>query len=64
MGGGGTDLRVGLDAAQHQRPDVVVVLTDGYTPWPEQAPKQGRVVIVDLVGSQQFPEWAEVIRVD
>lgn len=47
LGGGGTDLAVGLDAAValRPRPSVVVVLTDGYTHWPAAPPKGVRVVI-------------------
>jgi predicted metal-dependent peptidase len=38
LGGGGTDLREGFTKALTTRPDVIVVLTDGQTPWPERQP--------------------------
>jgi predicted metal-dependent peptidase len=46
MGGGGTDLRTGFAKAlrAHPRPDVIVVLTDGQTPWPENRPPCRTVV--------------------
>ena len=67
-GGGGTDLRVGLAAVEGQRPraDVVVVFTDGETPWPPQ-PQPACAVIVALLGRrrdhlQPTPAWA--VRVE
>jgi predicted metal-dependent peptidase len=63
-GGGGTDMRVGIAAASRQkpRPDLVVVFTDGATPWPEQPPP-GSAVVVALLGRSRThlpptPGWA------
>ncbi|GII77466.1 hypothetical protein Sru01_24480 [Sphaerisporangium rufum] len=46
VGGGGTDLRAGIAAAlrARPRPDAVVVLTDGQTPWPRERPAARMVV--------------------
>jgi predicted metal-dependent peptidase len=46
VGGGGTDLRTGFTQALRTRPgpDVVVVLTDGQTPWPTVRPPCRTVV--------------------
>lgn len=66
VGGGGTDLRVGIEAVVRgpQRPQVVVVLTDGFTPWPS-APLVATRIIAALVGSDPPapPGWIEAIRV-
>jgi predicted metal-dependent peptidase len=66
VGGGGTDMGAGIAAALRLRPqpDVVVVLTDGHTPWPAQRPPVR--VVVGLVGQQharQAPSWARVVEI-
>jgi predicted metal-dependent peptidase len=66
VGGGGTNMGTGIAAAYalRPRPAVCVVLTDGYTPWPEVAPK-GMRVIAGLLGdnARQGPSWARSVRV-
>jgi len=63
-GGGGTDMGAGISAAAalRPRPSVVIVLTDGYTPWPP-APPAGIRVIVGLLArpDRPPPPWARVI---
>ncbi|MBA3281209.1 MAG: hypothetical protein H0U29_03165 [Acidimicrobiia bacterium] len=69
-GGGGTDMSVGIDAAlraPRARPDVVIVLTDGYTPWPATPPSVKVVIGVLVPASTQpisvpaTPAWARTI---
>lgn len=66
-GGGGTDMRVGIDAALalRPRPSAVIVLTDGYTPWPTNPTPVPLVIAV--VGEARAmdiaPDWAVVVHV-
>jgi len=62
-GGGGTDMRVGIARALEDGHDLVVVLTDGYTPWPEMPPRAR--VVVGLLGDfpNGPPSWAKVVRI-
>lgn len=75
-GGGGTDLRTGFAAALRAlpRPDVVVVLTDGQTPWPDTRPPCRTVVgLFPRHGSWEDddptyvpdtpPAWARVVEI-
>jgi predicted metal-dependent peptidase len=58
-GGGGTDMGAGIRAAAalRPRPSVVIVLTDGFTPWPEQPPPAIRVVVGLLTEGPRPPGW-------
>ncbi|HVF32065.1 MAG TPA: VWA-like domain-containing protein [Acidimicrobiales bacterium] len=74
VGGGGTDMGRGIAAAAalKPRPSVLVVLTDGLTPWPAEPPRGMRVVIGLLTGTPagrysslpSTPHWARVVRID
>ncbi|MFI0352713.1 VWA-like domain-containing protein [Actinomadura sp. 9N407] len=63
-GGGGTDMRVGIASAlaSRDRPNVVIVLTDGHTPWPDE-PATCRLIAA-LVGTDppDPPAWVETVR--
>ncbi len=50
MGDGGTDLRKGFNVAMQlkKKPEIIVVITDGYTPWPDKKPKGVKSVLVLL----------------
>ena len=62
MGGGGTDLRVLLEYAEKKhRPDVVVLVTDGGTPWPTE-PTRHQLVIA-LTQECPTPSWATTVRI-
>ncbi|GIJ55018.1 vWA domain-containing protein [Virgisporangium aurantiacum] len=65
VGSGGTDMRVGIATAlaQPTKPHVIVVLTDGMTPWPDEPPAAR--VIAGLIGPDPPlpPTWIESVRV-
>ena len=44
-GGGGTDMRIPLNYVTEFDPPVVVLITDGYTPWPEVEPPYPLIVV-------------------
>lgn len=60
VGGGGTDLRTGFAKAlrAQPRPDVIVVLTDGQTPWPATRPPC-RTVVGLFPRQQPARSWDE-----
>ena len=67
-GGGGTDMRVGIDTVENTRPEshVCITITDGLTPWPDK-PTKSRLVCV-IVGdypeaADTTPDWALTVTV-
>ncbi len=64
-GGGGTDMREGITTAQHQRPrpDVIVVLTDGYTPWPAQPTRERLIIGLISTHPVPTPSWAVTVLI-
>jgi predicted metal-dependent peptidase len=56
-GGGGTNMCVGIKAAEAKKCDVIVLITDGYTDWPtrEELPKRSRLVTC-IVGEGSAPD--------
>ena len=58
-GGGGTDMTVGIAAAKKE--EVIIVFTDGYTPWPEPGELEARLIAVVTTGVE-VPEWIKTIR--
>ena len=71
LGGGGTDMGEGIQAATELRPkpSMIIVLTDGFTPWPEAPPKGTRVIVgllAQAVGTATWkpPHWARRVLID
>jgi predicted metal-dependent peptidase len=65
LGGGGTDMGAGLAKAAEirPRPDLIVVLTDGQTPWPTEPPRGIRVIVGLMDRSGHAPQWAKAIPI-
>ncbi|MFI5498743.1 VWA-like domain-containing protein [Nocardia asteroides] len=76
MGGGGTDLRTGFTKALRTspRPDVLVALTDGQTPWPATRPPCRTIIGLFRRAPYQHhddpdyvpdlpPSWARVVDI-
>ena len=68
-GGGGTDMRVGIQTASEIKPmvDVIITITDGGTPWPKEIPSKNRkakyiTIIVGGGATSSIPHWMHVIE--
>jgi predicted metal-dependent peptidase len=61
-GGGGTDMRKVCQFVRQYDPEVVLLITDGYTPWDEQP--YDYPLIVACTTNAPVPVWAGVVRIE
>ena len=66
-GGGGTDFNVIFkyvrDFMSEQLPAFIIILTDGYAPFPKEVAAMGIPVLWLIVGDDVTPPWGKVARV-
>ncbi len=66
-GGGGTDMAAAIHTAAAIRPQpaVVIVITDGYTPWPPTRPPGSNATVIAVLTKpqtvQHVPDWITII---
>jgi hypothetical protein len=46
------------------RPDLVIVMTDGITPWPAAPPGTAKVIVGLMDGNGTVPDWATAVPID
>jgi predicted metal-dependent peptidase len=66
-GGGGTDMRVGISQAISEAKgdlDVVIVLTDGYTPWPSEQSRTHIIAVLTSDTRDSLPSFIKGVVVD
>ncbi len=69
VGRGGTDMTVAINAALALKPipQILITLTDGYTPWPDVKPNKISKFIVGLIDnpdSKYAPDYARVVYIN
>jgi len=63
-GGGGTDMPEGFRAVNElkPKPDIVICITDGLTPWPHEPYKFKALAVITRKGSEKnVPKWIKVL---
>ena len=64
-GGGGTDMGAGIEVAARKHPDAIIVITDGYTPWPPIRPPGNTSTVIAVLTqpwtARNVPAWIKAI---
>lgn len=62
-GRGGTDMCVGISRAEELKPrfDILIVMTDCWTPWPAMAPNFAHNIIVQIGKGGDLPQWKHTL---
>lgn len=61
QGGGGTDMRVPLEYVEQYNPQVCILITDGYTPWPTHEPPYPLIILCTT--AIDCPPIGQLIRI-
>jgi len=67
IGGGGTDMVVGMEQARELDPDLIIVVTDMGTPWPDEPFDVPVLILTDEPKGGwwgEAPDWATVVFID
>ena len=59
-------MAAGIEAAAQAAPTAIIVITDGYTPWPQDPPAGARCVIAALTDNgcrHEVPGWTQAIDI-
>lgn len=65
-GGGGTDMGIGILHAQERGAELIIVVTDCQTPWPDASAITAQVIVAGNLGASRYfsemvPEWADYL---
>ena len=67
LGRGGTNLCIGLEFAMQKkpRPDVIVMITDGFSPFPEESIGVPVIACITSSGSPSaIPKWMKLVKIE
>ena len=65
IGGGGTSMKVAIEEAIESRPDCIIVLTDGYTDWPQSSdvPVIAGMITKPDASPPPTPDWMKRLEI-